>query len=274
MLAKINAPIPKQSFERIRDRVGKILFVELANQAILHNNPELGATVYVERTRPVDRTEAPLISVAMFRMQASERTHQHTKQSITYYIDVYTKGAYSSVRPGYQNGGDSLGIIRGAEICGKVRAILESNQYKRLGFDTAKNVVNNHRLDSITPTEPEDVKDAESLVLHRIEYVVDSVDESVFESFGYVSDLDVEVQINETQKGFKVSSSQALISGSSVFEIASTGVILVSKSNVRTFSAVSQVELVSTGIITNAETLFFSGDSEIQIISTGVVAVS
>lgn len=135
-MAKINTIIPTQGFELVRDRIAQILAVEMAEQYILTNDPDLDISkVYIERTNSVDKTECPVMNISLSNGAFDNWTQQSTGGVYHYYIDIYTNAKSADGNAGEITGGDTISNIKLQKILGKCRAILENTAFYTLLFD-------------------------------------------------------------------------------------------------------------------------------------------
>lgn len=128
-MAKINGLIPEQNFEKIRDRIGQILAIEIANQYTISGDAQYNPTIWVERTTPFDKTELPAINVRLNSIDFDNEDVRSSDANTSWYIDCYTNSEYSD-----DGDGDKLAMVNLQRILGIVRAILKNPQYKTLDF--------------------------------------------------------------------------------------------------------------------------------------------
>ena len=129
-MAKITTAIPLQSFEIVRNRIGEILKEEFHNQSVLDgNNKDIDPEVYLERLVPFDKTDLPVINVALATGTLEEHTAKQSNATYTYYIEAYTRAASND-----NNYGDVLAMFKLHRLLGIARAILEDTRYITLGF--------------------------------------------------------------------------------------------------------------------------------------------
>lgn len=127
----IEVIIPIQAHERIRDRVGEILLQEFNNQVLQFYNTDCdGVTFYAERTIPIDKSETDIICLSVWKGDYSNRDVDYVDGTYRIVIDAITNSAKRGGIPG-----DRLAAFRVQKLVGIVRYILESSQYKTLGFD-------------------------------------------------------------------------------------------------------------------------------------------
>jgi len=62
-MVQIEETLTPRKFELIRDQIATILAAELPNQATLNTDPEINATVWLERLVPLSQQECPAVNV-------------------------------------------------------------------------------------------------------------------------------------------------------------------------------------------------------------------
>lgn len=163
-MSKILTVIGPQSFELVRDRVAEILADELAEQFILTGNDDNNATVFLERTIPVDKTEPPIIIVAIQRSAMADHSTTNTDEMLTINIDGYHKSKSSNT-----NKADQSSMLKLQRLLGICRAILEDPQYKTLGFQNP--FIMSRRFESLDFADP-GKQDASSISMGRLVFNV------------------------------------------------------------------------------------------------------
>lgn len=128
MEPKITAIIPVQGFEIVLNRLGAILFLEIANQRTLGNDMEpIG--FYLERTDSYDKDEGIVVNVSLVNTPYSGKTQTASQSDSVFNIDVYVNAKGSSVLSG-----DDAARQKLHKYVGWVRYILSCTYYKTLGF--------------------------------------------------------------------------------------------------------------------------------------------
>jgi hypothetical protein len=136
--AKITTLIEKQDTnEIIRDQIAAILAVEVENQrqiaiAELKDPDDFSFLVFVERSRPWESDEMPLVNVLFdndrFDNKGSDVTKEQ-KATGTFYLDCYGNKAADET-----NTGDELASKEVDRIARLVRNIIMAGEYRQLAF--------------------------------------------------------------------------------------------------------------------------------------------
>ena len=149
MSSVISTEIGPQSFEIVRDRIGRILAEELENQYKLTLNPLLKVSNWIERFLPFDNTELPSVNVMLAEGTYDGQTAIQTDGTYRYYIDVFVN---AKTKPG--DAGDQKAMRGLHKIIGICRAIIQDARYKTLGFPTPSGFIMNRHFESIQIKEP------------------------------------------------------------------------------------------------------------------------
>lgn len=171
-MAIITGLIPKRGFELIRDRIGEVIADEFANQATLDTN-ELAfqASVFVERSTPMDKTERS-INVSLAKRDPGLMTTQNSQDGYyEYHIDCYSSSPSSSAYDG-----NAMASITLHRMTGAIHCILTDSRYNTLGFSTP--FIENVNVSSIQFADPLGSKDASSVMMGRITVIVRYPDKS------------------------------------------------------------------------------------------------
>lgn len=164
MSALISTVIPPQSFEIVRDRIGRILADEILNQFQISYNPDLRAKVWNERFIPFDKTETPAINVGVLEGSYDGQTVIQSDGTYKFYIDCYFSSKSDS-----NTSGDTRAMLKLQRLLGVCRAIIEDSRYKTLGFSTPPGFVMHRRITSMQIENPRQKEhDAESNVMGRL----------------------------------------------------------------------------------------------------------
>jgi len=141
MAVLITEIIPKQNFEIIHDKIGEILFTELANQKLLQSLPE-NVTVFKERITSIDKTEEIVISVLLDGLNSNYATQIDQQNRTNYFIDIYTSG-----KAEIDQLGDNIVASKLQKYLGFCRYILQSHKYSTLGL--IPGIIGGTNVDSI-----------------------------------------------------------------------------------------------------------------------------
>jgi len=138
MSALITTLIDKQdSNELVRDQIAAILAVEVANQRTLaiadgKDPDDYSFSVYIERSKPWESGEMPLVNVLFDNDRFDNRNSNmlDRQRAIgTFYIDCYAKKNTTD-----DNEGDELSSKEADRIAMLVRNIIMSNEYFQLAL--------------------------------------------------------------------------------------------------------------------------------------------
>jgi len=195
--AKITDIIEVANFELIRDKIGEILALELANQANLASDEDFNATVYIERFTPPNYTECPMVNVVFTNVPYDYSDIEVQRGKITYYIDVYSQAVTSPTKRG-----DKTASLQLHKLIRAIRYILQSVEYHTLGFDDGV-VLNVDKVSNIQISEPQNTQDGNGIILGRLTVQI-LANESVTEIEGRAfegSDTSIDM---EDKTGYKI----------------------------------------------------------------------
>lgn len=203
MAAKLEKILPS-NFELIRDRVGAILKEEIDNQALLYGtgtspdiipDPELTCNFGIERTGAVNRDELIEVVIGIQRMGFDNQNAISQRNSITFFVDVYTNAIDKENAPGDYTSAKKL-----HKLVGIVRAILQSPAYIKLGF--ANGVIERTTVyDAIFPTKDDDHDSANSRMA-RVYFKVDAHEEVKTMAPIAAGSYETTVKLGLTEKGY------------------------------------------------------------------------
>ena len=200
-MAVIDEILSSRAFELVRDRIASLLADEISNQATLQSNPDLNATVYLERFIPFANTEVPAINVMLSRGEFGLQTSMTTDGNFSFDIDVYHSSKTTSTARG-----DTNAMMKLQRLTGLICAILTNQRYRTLGFTAP--FIENTSLVSIKTADPVDNKDASSLVFSRIIFSVRVSDRNLLMQPTLISGYDTQVLLNGTLHGYIFSGNQ------------------------------------------------------------------
>lgn len=197
-MSRIQALIPPQAFELVRDRIGEILTDELENQVLHYGNYDCDVDVYKERGVPLNLSELPMITVAFANGTYDGQTVIQSDGTYTFFIDGYYAAKTSEGGPA-----DTMAMTKLNRLLGVCRAILDDAQYLWLGFEPpfimSRHVSGIAILDPLTSSMP-------NMVMGRLTITV-KVPEL---GYDYVPSLiegyETMVRINTTDQGYKYQS--------------------------------------------------------------------
>ena len=124
----IDEIISRQNFELVRDAIGSILLIELEAQKQKQGFDE-NINIFSERTNPIQNDELLTINLSLESGDFSNKTQKDSQGKTFFNIDIYSKGAASSIESGSLN--SSLKLHK---YIGLVRYILQHTEYKTLGL--------------------------------------------------------------------------------------------------------------------------------------------
>ncbi len=159
-MSVIDAAIPPQSFERVRDIIGAILADELSAQKILTYDEVSVKGVWIERTSAFDKEEVPAVNVALLRGDPRQQSNIHVDGVYRYAIDCYTKAKATDAVEG-----DQRAMYKLHRLLGVCRSILEDPKYKTLGV--APPFLGNRHIESLGIADP-GKQDATNTMMGRL----------------------------------------------------------------------------------------------------------
>lgn len=184
-----------RSYEIVRDRIGQILGDELPSQATLHNDPNLNATVFINRVIPINDEETPIVNVIMPSGSWDNFTREKQDGTYIYNIDIYVGSAASSTETG-----DVLALAKLQKLSGVVQGILMHGTYNTLKF--AKPFIERREVRSISIGQPSESLTANNTMLARLEMSVRVAENSVAETPPDIAGYSTQVKLGLTDKGF------------------------------------------------------------------------
>jgi hypothetical protein len=164
-MPQIETAIGLQAFELVRARIAEILADELPNQSTLNSDPELDATVFVERFARPEAKECPIVNVCLLKGKYNNQDQTGADGVYDFAVDAYAKskgdaGNDSSTRA------DSQALFKLQRLLGVVRTILNDSRYKTLGFEPP--FIGWRQVTDIEIQNPTDAPGSESMVMGRI----------------------------------------------------------------------------------------------------------
>lgn len=197
MAAIITNIITSRNFELIRDRIGQILAVEIANQSTLQTNTAINAEVYNERIVPFDKTDLPAINVSFAMGDYSAKYANKTDGIFTYNIDVYAKA-----KTKVNELGDVVSTSNLHKVIGIIQYVLSDARYNTLLF--APPSLSNTMVQSIKIADNKtDEQDATSMTMGRLIFNVNCNDFIVLKDAINLENSITSVKLAETNKGYK-----------------------------------------------------------------------
>lgn len=192
--------IPPQSFEIVRDRIGRILADELTNQFQMSGNKVVKVKNFIERVVAFDNTELPAVNVSFAEDSFVWNTAIQSTGTARYYIDVYGNA------PSSANGvrGDALAMTNLQRLMGVIRSILMDARYKTLGFDVRPGFIAHRHIESIQVQNPNQKRDdSESTVMGRLIMQVVMPETTEYTVPRNASGFLTQVKLADTGKGYE-----------------------------------------------------------------------
>jgi hypothetical protein len=191
----ITESIGPGSFELVRDRIGEILYDELAYQAAIDYDEWLQVErVYISRYVNFNESELPAINVGIGRVDLDNHDVTQADGTGVYWIDVHM-GAKSS------NGvdGGALAVSRMHNLVNKCRGIIEHSEYKTLGF--APPFIMFRRVVQLLFNPPE-TKDNYSICVGRIILHVKAPENKRMYIPSNIGSYKTTVKLHESENGY------------------------------------------------------------------------
>lgn len=197
-MSVINNVIPPQSFEIVRDRIGRILADELLHQFQLSGNPDLNVKNWIERWLQYDVKELPSVNVMLADGSYGGQTVIQSDGTYRYYIDCHVKAKSSENDPG-----DQKAMIKLHRLLGVCRSILSDARYKTLGFSTPPGFIMSRQVESIQISNPNHKEhDATSSVMGRLVFAVKVPETTEYVGPTTAREFVTSVMLSNTDKGY------------------------------------------------------------------------
>jgi hypothetical protein len=201
-MALINGIIPQQNFELIRDRIGAILALELANQYDLDNTFPLPQSIDIERFIPYDADqEFPAINVNFWKGEYSNTTQIKTEGTYYFNVDCYADSPTIGT-----NRGDNLSSAKLQRIMGACRAILKNPVYLTLGFQPNVNgisVIGRCEVQGMYVANKSIVPDALNETVGRVIVKILALETvNLIDSANFAQEVTTSLKINNSTKGY------------------------------------------------------------------------
>jgi hypothetical protein len=202
MTAVIGTTISPQSYEIVRDRIGRILAEEITNQYALTKDKDLKVNNWIERFIPFDNKELPSVNVSlaegMYGQPGMWNTAIQADGLYRYYIDCYVNAVSKD-----GEGGDSKAIVKLHRLMGVCRSIIMDARYVRLGFKAPPGFVASRHIESIQIKDPNPKEnDMQSTVMGRIVLSVKLPETPEYAQFSPTRTTKTTVKLSDTDKGY------------------------------------------------------------------------
>ena len=196
MASKINAIIPKQNAELVRDRLRLIITEELANQKLLLEADDedvtfIAKTVNIDRYTRFDQTELPAINISYANTDFDLQDLTFTRGATSFFIDFYIHEDETE-----ETEADRLSNAQLLRLMGMVKFILTSGDYPTLDFNDVPTFIGNRTVKSMGIFNKADVPDALTTTIGRLVYEVTISDDCEATTQG------VPLEINNTSALF------------------------------------------------------------------------
>lgn len=148
-MSLVDQAIGQQAFEAIHNRLGGIIKEELDTQAVYNYDEELTIPIFKERDIPFNDSELAAMNVLFDGGEEEMNTVVQQRWRYKYAIEVTVnaKGRDETL-------GDHRAMIRCQKIMGKIRAIIMSPRYVRLGFNSGSLFVNRRYVEKMEFGKP------------------------------------------------------------------------------------------------------------------------
>jgi hypothetical protein len=206
----IPGEIPQQNFEKIRDRIGLIIYQEIENQWSEFNDEDLQAPlpnadisttptslqVYIDRVIPIGSEECPVVNVSFSGAPYENNNPLRSEGVNTFFIDVYAKSKSDD-----DDDADRLANIKLQKIIGKIAFILRHSYYKTLGFTPG--FIGGTKVASIQIADPRnDALNLNGCVMGRVVFEVRATEDVIPIEPRDLQGFYTTVKLFETDKGF------------------------------------------------------------------------
>lgn len=198
-MANINEQITACSFETVRDLIGSILAVELANQ--VQYDSDANIKVWSERERAFDKTELPAINVTVSEMPITWQTSSYGTGELTINIDCHAIAQADVTEAEVLTHGDKKSRVLMEKMCRWVFKIIQHGSYQTLGLNP-NTIIEGVEVKKIYFPLFENA-DTENTTFGRVELGI-RVHESTnnFVATGTAELLNTEIKLSETEFGY------------------------------------------------------------------------
>ncbi len=195
----IDSIIPPQSFEVIRDRIGRIVAEELDNQFQISYNPDFKVKNWIERFLQFDKTELPSVNVMFSEGSYGGQTTIQSDGTYKFYIDCYV-----NAKSNKDNGpGDIRAMGKLHRLLGMCRAIIDDPRNKTLQFGVRPGFIMNRHVESIQIENPRQKEhDADSSVMGRLTVVVKAPEITSYALPKNLASFFTTIKLADTDRGY------------------------------------------------------------------------
>lgn len=207
-MAVIPDRLPASSLEIVRDQIGTILALEIAEQATLNMGVDdtLSAlltrtTVFAERFEPFADNEFPAIAFYFFN-GSFDNKFQHSKRgTYHYYLDLFTSSKSNANQSSSQ-----VASVNAHRIAMIIHDILEDPRYLTLGLPTSPSpIIQGTNVINIKRTEEENTASALGTMMYRIIFEVRVTENTQTITGVPLVGQDTTVRIDQTNLGYQYS---------------------------------------------------------------------
>lgn len=199
----INYKITERNFELILFQCGAILTMELENQAAQFYNTDCeNVSVYIERSRAIDKTESVIVTLGIATGSYSNRNAGYVDGLYTIYADIWANSQAEKNQSGELRHGDTLAGIKRNRVTGIVQAVFEDPIYKTLGFTPGS--VGNVRVNGFeTGNVRKSDLDADNTTVSRVTLEFKAAETSKLLIPTDLMEALTKIKLNKTDYGFK-----------------------------------------------------------------------
>lgn len=194
-MALITDIIQQQGFEKVRDAIGAILTLELANQKVLQGLQE-DINVYVGRSVPFQQSEGFMINVLLDSTNYGSMNEVDVMGSTNFNIDIFTTG-YEDIN---NIGGYNSSVTRDKYL-GMCRSILQSTIYKTLGLPLG--LIGGTYCENFEVFDSPNAQDSSFTTMARLSFSVRILENQQLWSGVNLADSFTDVKLDLTDKGYK-----------------------------------------------------------------------
>ena len=195
-MALITEIIPEQGSEKVLNRLGAILFLEISNQITLQSIPDDFA-LFIGRQEPYDKSEDVVVNVRPSNVSFTGQTQEGVQGDNVYNIDIYAQGRSTQVVSGNTVSKDKM-----QRYLGFVRYILGSTNYKTLEFPYG--LIGGVNVQSVQHDLRYGEEDANFISFARFQVSVRINECQELWDVSPLEGVDTVVKLDETDKGFKI----------------------------------------------------------------------
>lgn len=195
-MALITEIIPEQGSEKVLNRLGAILFLEISNQITLQSIPD-DFSLFIGRQEPYDKSEDVVLNIRPNNVSFSGQTQEGVQGDNVFNIDIYAQGRSTQVISGNTVSKDKM-----QRYLGFVRYILGSTKYKTLEFPYG--LIGGVNVQSVQHDLRYGEEDANFISFSRFQVSVRINECQELWDVSPLEGVDTVVKLDDTEKGFKI----------------------------------------------------------------------